>query len=119
MKIRFADEKDIARINELLVQIGGLHHKARPDIFNPATPKFNTDDLKKIFDSTDRFILVAVDEFDVVQGHLFCQIRESDGQGVIAKIKTMWIDEYSYFTSLICIRNISFYFKQYCTQYLF
>ena len=93
MKIRFADEKDIARINELLVQIGGLHHKARPDIFNPATPKFNTDDLKKIFDSSDRFILVAVDEFDVVQGHLFCQIRESDGQGVIAKIKTMWIED--------------------------
>ncbi len=93
MKIRNAEEKDIQRINELLVQIGGIHHKARPDIFNPATPKFSANDLKEILDSSDRFIFVAVDESDIVQGHLFCQIRTSDGQGVIAKIKTMWIED--------------------------
>ena len=93
MKIRNAEEKDIARINELLVQIGGMHHDARPDIFNPATPKFSADDLKEMLDSSERFIFVAVDESDVVQGHLFCHIRESDGQGVIAKIKTLWIED--------------------------
>ena len=93
MKIRFAEEKDIARINELLVQIGGIHHKARPDIFNPATPKFSADDLKEIFESPTKYVFVAVDESDVVQGHLFCHIRESDGQGVIAKIKTLWIED--------------------------
>jgi GNAT superfamily N-acetyltransferase len=93
MKIRFAQEKDIERINELLVQIGGIHHKARPDIFNPATPKFNRDELLGILDSANKFIFVAVDDNDVVQGHLFCHIRESDGQGVVAKIKTMWIED--------------------------
>ena len=93
MKVRFAEEKDIARISELLVQIGGIHHKARPDIFNPATPKFSADDLKEILKSPEKFVFVAVDDNDVVQGHLFCHTRESDGQGVIAKIKTMWIED--------------------------
>ena len=93
MKVRFAEEKDVARISELLVQIGGIHHKARPDIFNPATPKFSADDLKEIFQSPAKFVFVAVDENDVVQGHLFCQTRESDGKGVIAKNKTMWIED--------------------------
>lgn len=93
MKVRFAEEKDIARIGELLVQIGGMHHKARPDIFNPATPKFDADELRNIMESLNRFIFVAVDDSDDVLGHLFCQTRESDGQGVIAKIKTMWIED--------------------------
>ena len=93
MKVRFAEEKDISRISELLVQIGGMHHDARPDIFNPATPKFNADDLREIFESLKRFIFVAVDDYDMAQGHLFCQIRETDGQGVLAKIKTLWIED--------------------------
>ena len=93
MKIRNAEEKDIQRISELLVQIGTLHHNARPDIFNPATPKFGVDELREIFEAPNKFVLVAVDDFDIVKGHLFSHIRESDGNGVIAKIKTMWIED--------------------------
>ena len=93
MRVRFAEEKDIARIRELLVQIGGMHHEARPDIFNPATPKFDANELREIMESSSRFIIVAVDDSDNVLGHLFCQIRESDGQGVVAKFKTMWIED--------------------------
>ena len=93
MKVRFAEEKDITRINELLVQIGGMHHNSRPDIFKPATPKFSTEELLEIMASPNKFVFVAVDDSDLVLGHLFCQVRESDGQGVIAKIKTMWIED--------------------------
>ena len=93
MKVRLAEEKDIDRISELLVQIGKLHHEARPDIFNLATPKFSAVDLCEIFEAPHKFILVAVDNADIVQGHLFCHTRESDGQGVIAKIKTMWVED--------------------------
>ena len=93
MKIRFAEEKDVKGISELLMQIGTLHHNARPDIFNQATPKFSADELHEIFEAPNKFVLVAVDDFDSVKGHLFCHIRESDGKGVIAKIKTMWIED--------------------------
>ena len=31
--VRFAQEKDIPRILELLVQVDMVHHKGRPDIF--------------------------------------------------------------------------------------
>ena len=33
--IRFAEEKDLTRVNELRAQVNEVHVKGRPDIFKP------------------------------------------------------------------------------------
>ncbi len=93
MKIRLAENKDVAKICDLLLQINLLHHEGRPDIFNRAVKKFGEEDIKALILDKSRTILVAVDEDDCVMGYAFCQIRESDGSGIFAAVKTLWVED--------------------------
>ena len=49
MQVRRAQEKDIPRVLELLVQVDMVHHNGRPDIFKGPATKYNAQELSQIF----------------------------------------------------------------------
>ena len=58
MNIRRAQEKDMERINDLLVQVCMVHHKGRPDLFQGNHNRKYTDgQLKEIIHDEERPIL--------------------------------------------------------------
>ena len=90
--IRFAIEKDIPKIIDLLKQVCLVHHKGRPDIFKVGT-KYSTEELKVILKDESRPILVSVDENDNVQGYCFCIYQCHENNSVLTDIKTLYIDD--------------------------
>ena len=68
--IRFAKEKDIPKLGDLLEQVDLVHHKGRPDIFKIGR-KYNDDELKALLKDEKRPILVFADENDAVLGYCF------------------------------------------------
>lgn len=90
--IRFAKEKDIPKIMDLLSQVDLVHHNGRPDIFKIGT-KYSTDELKVLLADKERPILVAVDENDSVMGYCFCIFEQHINNSVLTDIKTLYIDD--------------------------
>ena len=90
--IRFAIEKDIPKIIDLLKQVCLVHHKGRPDIFKVDT-KYSAEELKSILQNETRPILVSVDENDNVQGYCFCIYQQHVNNSVLTDIKTLYIDD--------------------------
>ena len=86
--IRFAIEKDIPKIIDLLKQVCLVHHKGRPDIFKVGT-KYSAEELKSILKDETRPILVSVDENDNVQGYCFCIYQQHVNNSVLTDIKTL------------------------------
>ena len=68
MNIRRAEEKDIPRLDALLLQVNLVHHRGRPDLFRYGR-KYTDEELKSIIHDDARPILVAADEDDTVQGY--------------------------------------------------
>ena len=90
--IRFAIEKDIPKIIDLLKQVCLVHHNGRPDIFKVGT-KYSAEELKVILNDESRPILVSVDENDNVQGYCFCIYQQHINNSVLTDIKTLYIDD--------------------------
>ena len=90
--IRFALEKDIPKILDLLSQVDLVHHKGRPDIFKIGT-KYSAEELKILLTDNSRPILVAVDENDLVSGYCFCIFQQHIDNSVMTDIKTLYIDD--------------------------
>ena len=90
--IRFAKEKDISKILDLLSQVDLVHHNGRPDIFNIGQ-KYNRDDLLVLLEDKHRPILVSVDENDTVLGYCFCIYQQHLNNSVLTDIKTLYIDD--------------------------
>lgn len=90
--IRFAVEKDIPKIEDLLSQVCLVHHRGRPDIFKVGT-KYSADELKKLLDNCTRPILVSVNEKDEVMGYCFCIFQRHADNSVLTDIKTLYIDD--------------------------
>ena len=90
--IRFATEKDIPKIMDLLSQVDLVHHNGRPDIFKIGT-KYSDDELKVLLADKERPILVAVDENDSVMGYCFCIFEQHINNSVLTDIKTLYIDD--------------------------
>lgn len=94
MKIRRAEEKDVERIHELLVQVCMVHHKGRPDLFQGnQNRKYTDDQLKEILLDDKRPVFVAVDEKDWVLGYAFCMLQQHVGDNILTDIKTLYIDD--------------------------
>lgn len=93
MKIRRAGIKDMDRINELLLQVCFVHHKARPDLFKYGAKKYTDEQLKAIIQDDMTPILVAVNEEDVVQGYAFCIFKQFLNDNILTDIKTLYIDD--------------------------
>ena len=90
--IRFAIEKDIPKIIDLLKQVCLVHHNGRPDIFKVGT-KYSAEELKAILKDESKPILVSVDENDNVQGYCFCIYQQHLNNSVLTDIKTLYIDD--------------------------
>ena len=82
--IRRAEEKDIDKIIELLLQIHELHANIRPDIFAKGKSKFNREELVEIMKDELTPIYVAVDSEDSVLGHAFLEIKERNDESHVA-----------------------------------
>ena len=90
--IRFATEKDIPKLGDLLCQVDLVHHRGRPDIFKVGR-KYNDAELAELLKDKSRPILVAVDEADAVLGYCFCIYQQHVGDSVLTDIKTLYIDD--------------------------
>ena len=90
--IRFATEKDIPRIEDLLYQVCLVHHRGRPDIFKTGT-KYSPDELKELMKDKTRPILVSTDENDEVTGYCFCILQKHIDHSVLTDVKTLYIDD--------------------------
>jgi len=92
MKTRFATEKDLPKMLDLLLQVCLVHHNGRPDLFGVGT-KYNEDELRALLADETRPILVAVDENDDVWGYSFCIVQQHVDHPVMTDIKTLYIDD--------------------------
>ncbi len=90
--IRFAKEKDIPKIEDLLLQVDMVHHHARPDIFKVGR-KYSTEELKRLLRDDQRPILVSVDEDDNVTGYCFGIFQQHRNDTILTDIKTLYIDD--------------------------
>ena len=90
--IRFASEKDIPKIGDLLRQVCLVHHNGRPDIFKMGR-KYSDEELRELLTDSTRPILVAVDEADAVQGYCFCIYQQQVDNAVLTDMKTLYIDD--------------------------
>ncbi len=90
--IRKAEEKDILKIGELLLQVDLVHHNGRPDIFKVGK-KYSDEELKVLLHDKLRPILVSVNERDEVMGYCFCILQQHENNSVLTDIKTLYIDD--------------------------
>ena len=90
--IRYACEKDIDRIEELLAQVDLVHHNGRPDIFKIGK-KYSEEELKELLKDVTRPILVCTDEADTVMGYCFCMEQQYKEHSVMTDIRTLYIDD--------------------------
>jgi len=93
MIIRRALEKDIPKINDLLMQVCLVHHKARPDLFKYGAKKHTDEQLLEIIKDDNLPILVAADDNDEVMGYAFCIIQQHIDHNILTDIKTLYIDD--------------------------
>ena len=61
MEIRFAQNRDIPGILELLKQVGAVHHGIRPDIFRTGAQKYDDAALQAILADPNTPVFVAVE----------------------------------------------------------
>ena len=92
MKIRRAEEKDIPRLDALLLQVNLVHHRGRPDLFRYGR-KYTDEELKSIIHDDARPILVAADEDDTVQGYAFCIFQQHRDNHILTDVRTLYIDD--------------------------
>jgi len=90
--IRLAIEKDIPKIEDLLLQVCIVHHNERPDIFKVGR-KYSSEEIKVFLKDKSRPILVSVDENDEVMGYCFCVFQQHKDNSVLTDIKTLYIDD--------------------------
>ncbi len=91
--IRRAQEKDMERILQLLVQVNMVHHNIRPDLFNGPATKYTPEQLKAIIENDLTPVFVKTDENDVVEGYAFCIFQQHVDDNILTDIKTLYIDD--------------------------
>ncbi len=92
-KVRKAEEKDIIKILDLLVQVDMVHHNGRPDLFKGPATKYTVVQLKEIMNNEKTPIFVAVNEDDTVLGYAFCILKQFEDDNIMTDIKTLYIDD--------------------------
>lgn len=93
MKVRRAQEKDMERIDALLMQVERIHHEGRPDLFRVGRKKYTDEELWELIHDDSRPILVAADEKDAVMGYAFCIFQQYQNHNIMTDIKTLYIDD--------------------------
>ena len=70
MPVRFAEKKDLERVNALRRQVNDLHVAGRPDIFKPGFPKELRDYIFAVFNDPRQAIVVN-ERDGVIRGYAF------------------------------------------------
>ncbi|MGN0537084.1 MAG: GNAT family N-acetyltransferase [Acutalibacteraceae bacterium] len=97
MNIRKAEQRDIPKIGDLLLQISKVHHEGRPDLFNVGR-KYSDEQVKTIIADESTPVFVATDTDDIVVGYAFCIFKQHKEDSVMTDIKTLYIDD-------LCVDN--------------
>ena len=92
MNIRFAEEKDIPQMIDLLKQVGQVHHEARPDLFRAGAQKYDEAALKRLLADPNRPIIAGVEE-DKMIGYAFCILQEIKNDPVLCDRRVLYIDD--------------------------
>lgn len=93
MVIRRAVEKDIEGIDGLLLQVGMVHHRGRPDLFRAGGRKYTDRQLAEILQDDNRPVFVAADETGKVAGYAFCVFQQHINDNILTDIRTLYIDD--------------------------
>lgn len=93
MEIRYASEKDIDGINNLLRQVLNVHHNGRPDLFKADAKKYTDEELLALIADEKRPIFVADDGAGNILGYVFCVFQQHIGDNILTDIKTLYIDD--------------------------
>lgn len=91
--IRKAESSDCAELLRLLKCIAGLHHAGRPDIFRPASSKYNETELLDILQDEKKPIFVAAEDVQHICGYVFCIIKECVGDPMLQDRRILYIDD--------------------------
>ena len=92
MKIRRAENKDKARLGELLSQVLEVHHRVRPDLFKSGAKKYTDPELGVILADESRPIFVAEESGEVL-GYVFCIFVQHKDDNILTDVKTLYIDD--------------------------
>ena len=93
MNIRRAEERDIPRLGELLLQVCRVHCQGRPDLFRAGGRKYTDGELRELLGDEDRPVLVAENEDGAVAGYAFCVRQEHRGEGGFNDLTTLYLDD--------------------------
>ena len=92
MEIRQAEERDIPRLGELLLQVCRVHWEGRPDLFREGGRKYDAGELTELLRDQDRPVLAAVDNGKVV-GYAFCVYQHHRNEGSFQDMTTLYLDD--------------------------
>ena len=92
MNIRFATEKDIPQMIDLLRQVGEVHHQIRPDLFRAGAQKYDEAALRRLLENPDRPILAAEEDGAMV-GYAFCILQITRDDPVLCDRRVLYIDD--------------------------
>ena len=92
MNIRFAAERDIPQMIDLLKQVGEVHHRIRPDLFRAGAQKYDEAALKRLLADPNRPIVAGVED-DKMVGYAFCILQETKNDPVLCDRKCLYIDD--------------------------
>ena len=92
MTIRFACDRDIPGMIDLLQQVGAIHHQIRPDLFRAGAQKYDEAALNALLTDPNRPILAAEIEGKLV-GYAFCILQVTENDPVLCDRKVLYIDD--------------------------
>lgn len=93
MNIRPAEERDIPRMGDLLLQVCRVHNVGRPDLFRDGGRKYDDNELRALLKDPDRPILVAEDDHGWVAGYAFCVYQYHKNEGSFNDMTTLYLDD--------------------------
>ena len=89
--VRPAEERDLPRVGELLLQVNEVHHEIRPDLFKTGARKYNDGELRAIFRDPDAPVFVYETDGRVL-GYAFCILQTRRGNNLVDG-KTLYLDD--------------------------
>ena len=92
MEIRIAKRTDIPELRRLLLQVGGVHHDIRPDIFRNGCLKYTDQELAELLLDETRPVWAAM-EGDTMLGYCFCIFQQHLNNNILTDIRTLYIDD--------------------------
>ena len=92
MEIRIAKRTDIPELSRLLLQVGGVHHDIRPDIFREGCLKYTPEELATLLNDENSPVWADM-EGDTMLGYCFCQWRTFHDSTAMTDRTELYIDD--------------------------